>query len=240
MKKTIIAAAVVIFVLPAALFAANMSFISGSSYHPGQIFSVQVMVNPQSAKVYTVKAEIAYPADILEVESFSFANGWIPLSQPGYDSVDNAGGTLIKTGGYPGGLSSVQALGIITFKAKKAGSASIAFRSGSLALDAANSNLLASSMPVSVFSIVEQEQKKIVAGDTPKILPVAGVKPAPVKVTGSLRIAPPLSPYLLAMLSIVAFINPVVALLVAAILLVSILFLKEEHRNRKIALRKKK
>ena len=84
----------------------------------GQTFSVNVAFNPQGVKNYTVKLELKYPANLFEVQSFTFASNWIPLSQAGYDLVDNAGGTLIKSAGYPAGVSSQTTFGTVTFRAK--------------------------------------------------------------------------------------------------------------------------
>ncbi|MDP3004534.1 MAG: hypothetical protein Q8N43_03500, partial [Candidatus Azambacteria bacterium] len=84
------------------------------------------------------------------VKSFNFGNSWMALSQTGYDLIDNTNGTLIKTAGYPGGLSSSATFGIVSFYAKKAGSGTIKLGNGSLALDANNQNVLSSSPSVSV------------------------------------------------------------------------------------------
>lgn len=107
---------------------------------PGQTFTVVVAAAPNGS-AYTVKAVVRYPANLLEIKSFSFANGWLPLTQAGYDTVDNAGGVLVKTAGYPGGLTTGKALGTITFKAKAVGSATVTVGSDSMLLDAGNANL---------------------------------------------------------------------------------------------------
>lgn len=113
------------------------------SVRQGQTFTLTIGVNPQGAKNYTAKAELHYTADLLEVKSFTFANGWMPLSQSGYDFTDNTNGVFIKTAGYPGGVSSPVTFGTVSFLAKKSGNGTIALNSNSFVLDANNQNVLA-------------------------------------------------------------------------------------------------
>jgi len=141
---------VIVLAMPAlaattvSLSPASVNVVSGKS------FNVVVAVNPQGASNYTEKIELDYPADLLQVKSFSLGSNWMALSQTGYDLVDNANGTLIKTAGYPGGLSSSATFGTISFYAKKAGSGVIKLGTGSLALDANNQNVLSGAPSVSV------------------------------------------------------------------------------------------
>src|SRR3989344_3109057 len=76
------------------------------SVKSGQIFNVSVTVNPQGINNYAEKIELKYPADILQVNSFTLNSAWMALTQPGYDLIDNTNGVLIKSACYPGGLSS--------------------------------------------------------------------------------------------------------------------------------------
>ena len=126
----------VMAVTTVSLSPASVNVVSGKS------FNVVIAVNPQGAANYTEKIELSFPADLLQVNSFSFGNSWMALSQTGYDLVDNTNGTLIKTAGYPGGLSSAATFGTVSFYAKKTGSGVIKLGSGSLALDANNQNVL--------------------------------------------------------------------------------------------------
>ena len=121
--------------------AATISFTPSSlSVTQGQTLRLNVAINPETSTVYTVKSEIRFPSDLLEVQSFNFGNGWMPLVQLGYDTTDNVNGVLIKTGGFPGGLSGAANLGTITFKAKKTGSATVSVSENSVGLDANSSN----------------------------------------------------------------------------------------------------
>lgn len=105
-------------------------------------FTLMVSVSPKGIKNYTAKVELEYPADLLEVESFAFASNWLQLNQPGYDLIDNTNGLLIKTGGFPGGVSELITFGTVLFSAKKTGEGIIKIGEDSLVLDAENQNVL--------------------------------------------------------------------------------------------------
>ena len=147
MKKTLLiillgAFGIMVFIVPA-LATTSVSFTPvNMNVRQGQTFILTIGVNPQGVKNYTIKTELRYPADLLEVKSFTFANGWMPLSQPGYDLIDNANGVFIKTAGYPGGVSSAIIFGTASFLAKKSGNGIITLNNNSLALDAGNQNVL--------------------------------------------------------------------------------------------------
>ena len=130
-------------VLPLSVLAAtDFSFSPASiDVEPGDDFTVTISVEPEQA-VYTVKLELDFPAELLEVKSFAFEQGWIPLSQNEYNLVDNENGILIKTAGYPGGLASALEFGTISFLAKEAGEGAISISNNSFALDLENQNIL--------------------------------------------------------------------------------------------------
>jgi hypothetical protein len=158
----------ILFISNHSALAASFSLSpSQSTLKPGQSFSVVVSVVPSSDKIYTSKVNLKYPAELLEVTSFSFASGWSPLSQPGYDTVDNTAGSLTKTAGYPGGLSSSKTFGTVTFKVKKEGNAKISVSSSSALYDENSEDVLSGSAS-SVFTI-----------SAPTIAPAPVSSPAP-------------------------------------------------------------
>jgi len=161
MNKTILLISSVIlggmFLTGSVLAATTISLSPASvSVTQGENFNLVIAVNPQGIKNYTVKIELEYPAEFLEVKSFSFGSDWMAFPQAG-DLVDNTNGLLIKTAGYPGGLSSTATFGIISFSAKKAGSGVIKLSSNSLALDSENQNVLSSSLAQVAVSITAPE-----------------------------------------------------------------------------------
>ncbi len=141
-------------VLAAPAFAATTASFSPANIQAtaGNNFAVTITVNPQGASDYAEKLEVRYPADTLEVKSFTLANVWMALTQPGYDSIDNTAGVLVKSAGYPGGFSSLVPFGTVSFYAKKAGIGTITIGDHSLAFEA-NSQSALHGAPAS-FSIV--------------------------------------------------------------------------------------
>ncbi len=159
MKKTLLTIllgtfGMVILVAPALATTSVYFAPANVSVSQGQTFTLTIGVNPQGVKNYTVKTELHYPANLLEVKSFTFANSWMPLAQSGYDLIDNTNGVLKKTAGYPGGLSSATTFGTVSFFAKKSGNGTVVLDSGSFALDANNQNALSGTSIVS-FSVTE-------------------------------------------------------------------------------------
>ncbi len=128
------------------LAAADFSFALSreATYEVGNTFRTNIVIFP-AGKIYTVKAQINYPANLLKIESFTFNSNWMPVSQPGYDVVDNNSGLLIKTAGYPGGTDSEVVLGTLKFRILNPGKATLKFASDSLILDANNANIAKSS-----------------------------------------------------------------------------------------------
>ncbi len=113
------------------------------SRNVGQTFDAVIYVTPAAnEKVYSAKVEVDYRPDILEVTHFSYDSKVIALSQPGYDELDNSKGTLIKTAGFPGGITSSTILGTITFRVKAAGTSAVIVGNGSMVLNQSNANIV--------------------------------------------------------------------------------------------------
>lgn len=154
------------FIMAANTFAATVSF-SPASIGPreGQTVNLTVAVDPQGTKAYTVKLQIIYPKDLLEVQSFTFSGRWVALVQPGYDLIDNTNGILIKTAGYPGGLNAKADFGTIVFKAKKNGAGAVQVATSSVAFGANNQNMM-SGLPIKASVVIteatpaQQQQKQ--------------------------------------------------------------------------------
>lgn len=176
-----------VLVLTSTVFAITSILLSPAalSVQKGQSFSLKIAIDPQAVKNYTIKTELKYPADLLEVKSFSQDSGWLPLAQPGYDLIDNTNGVLVKTAGYPGGIASPVNFGSVLFYAKKNGQATIQTGAASLAFDANSQNVLGSVPAQSLITIVSPPPppsvKKPVQKPTPssepeKIAPAAEPK----------------------------------------------------------------
>jgi len=101
----------------------------------GESFNLDVTIAPNGEDLDTVRVVVSYPANMLEVTSYSLGSVF-PSTSPG-NSISNATGSLsqgaFKTGG---GVSSSGTVGTITFRALSAGTASIAFGTTSRAISA--------------------------------------------------------------------------------------------------------
>lgn len=164
------------------------------SVQEGQTFKLAVNLNPNSQKNYTVKVNVKFPADLVSVSSWQFAGTWQPLSQSGYDLIDNNNGSLIKTAGYPGGLDKSATFGTITFKAKKNGTGTISFAGGSMALDEANTNQYSGGNQVSLLIEKIVEKSAVVKPETPVTTEVeSGKTTLPIgEISSSTEVNPPI------------------------------------------------
>jgi len=144
MKKILSAITLSTLLLPAIAFASSITLAPTTvATTAGKTFSVTVGVNPTSGKAYTVRANLSFDPSAVELTGFTFAPKWMVLPQEGYDLEDNTNGVMVKTGGYPGGITAPTTLGTATFRAKKTGTATIAATADSLILDAGNKNTVA-------------------------------------------------------------------------------------------------
>ena len=141
----------------------------------GQVFTVLVSVDPAGATIYTVKGIVTYPSNVLEATAFTFAAGtpmWVPLSQPGYDSM--TAGNVTKTAGFPGGFTTAKALGTITFRAVESGTATISVSPQSLAYDAQSKNTISGAQGASQVTVATP-----VATPPPAVRPQTTVQATP-------------------------------------------------------------
>src|SRR3989338_1701750 len=171
---------VIAFVAQSAASAAVIGLSSATSVaSKGATFSVTVSADSSGEKAYTVRANLSFDPTLLEFVSWSFAPKWLVLSQTGYDTEDNVKGILVKTAGYPGGITSSTVLGTAVFRTKLAGTATVAAGADSLILDKTNKNLLLGgqgSVRVTISS------------------PAAPTTPAPSTVTKPATVAPSAAP----------------------------------------------
>lgn len=96
----------------------------------GDVIKLVVSVDSRNNKNYTFKSSIKFPADLVSVHSWQWNDSWMPIVVAGYDSIDNVNGSIVRTGGYPGGIISQKEFGVITFIAKKDGKGVITLNGG--------------------------------------------------------------------------------------------------------------
>lgn len=124
-------------------YAASFTLSPGSlELEKGNQYKINLNLSPGEDKVFTVKCDIMFPPELLEVTAFDLASGWMQLPTQGYDLVDNEEGRLIKSGGYPAGISENVLFGTVEFRAKKSAAGKIIIGGESFALDETNENIL--------------------------------------------------------------------------------------------------
>ncbi len=167
--KTTFASAVAIaaFAIAPLAYASTISYAPASvSVTEGQTFSVGVSVDPGAEKAYGVQLEATFPSDAIEATGMTLESGWISPASPSITA-----GKLTQMAGVGGGFSTKKMLGTISFKAKKAGTATIAVADSSIVSNAQGANMLAGSQGTSVVTVAA-----IAAAPAPALVLVA---PAP-------------------------------------------------------------
>jgi hypothetical protein len=181
-------AAVFFAFTPAFCFAADIIISpSSGSFDVGATFTVNVMVASADQAMNAASGKILFPADKLEVVSLSKSgsifNFWV--QEPAFL---NSSGTITFEGivlnpGYTG--KSAKAIGV-TFKAKAAGRATLAFANGSvLANDGKGTNILGA-LATAAYSLNEKtEAPKPPTTDPAPTVPSSGLPTAPKVVSGT-------------------------------------------------------
>ncbi|MHB1162974.1 MAG: cohesin domain-containing protein [Minisyncoccota bacterium] len=171
-------------VLPGAALAASVNLSPTTvSVTPGKVFTVTLTAEPVGAHLYTVRANVSFDPALVTVTDFTFAPKWLALSTSGYDSIDNTNGMLVKTAGYPGGITAPTVFGTVTFRAKAAGTAHITVTGQSMLLDENSKNTISGTQGAAQVVISAPAQvkttpvvKKTTVKSTTKL--AATVKPA--------------------------------------------------------------
>jgi len=169
MKKLLIIASL-LFVLPAITNASTFVVTPASgSYTSGNTVTLHVSVDPSGSTIYTAMLDAQFTPSKFEVISFTMNDSMLAMKQTGYDSINNTTGTLVKTGGYTGGISSVTPFGTLVLKAKGSGAGNFTVNSTSKLLDANNANKQVGSQ-VASFTVVASIPVVVPAKETGKII----------------------------------------------------------------------
>jgi hypothetical protein len=159
MKKYIFLTSLLSFLIAAPAYASTLSVTPTTvNVTAGQTVSLTVTAQGGTATLVTIDAQLSYTASILQPVSFNFAPTWIPLTQTGYDQM--SGGTVIKTGGYPGGFTGNKVLGTLTFTATHSGVATVSVTNGSLAYDQSSSNTLSGTQGSATVNVSAASQNQ--------------------------------------------------------------------------------
>ncbi len=146
---------------------ASLSISSASqTYNVGQTFQATVSVKAGGKTFDSVRLQMSYPPNMLEVEGFSFGKSF-KFTSPD-NGFDNASGQLSYGGGIPGGTSQDENFGTIFFKVKKEGQANVAIKPASLVLSAGENISLGQPAEASyLLSAAPVQKKQAPANKTP-------------------------------------------------------------------------
>ena len=122
---------------------------------PGHDFYVQVMLNPNSERIYTADIFLSYPSQMIEVKDFTLSNGWMSPIANGYQK-NSQKGEIEIVAGYPGGISQPKFVGKLLLHSKKEGGAQIKIGRNSLVLNGSNKNVFNGISNIAYFVFQEK------------------------------------------------------------------------------------
>lgn len=184
--RTFAAALLLAGLLPASASAASFTFSpSAGSYAVGKTFTLKVLLDPKGESVNASDGTLSFDPALLSVTAVSKEGSLFSLwtADPKFS---NADGTVEWSGGTPSAFTTSGTIVAITFKAKKAGTATIAATKGSvLAADGKGTDVYAASDSATYTITDAAPEPPPAAEPEPEAdAPLAG------DVTGSLPIAP--------------------------------------------------
>ena len=111
----------------------NTSFYSENlDVHVGDTVTVRLNIAPTNATpIFTVSALLTYDKDLLNFEKDQYINNnWFPLNRTPYFLTDTSNGQILRTAGYPQGLTKPATFLEYTFTAMATGDAIINLAKG--------------------------------------------------------------------------------------------------------------
>ncbi len=127
----------------------------------GKTVTLNIDIDPGNDRLYTVRADIRFPSNMLSVDTWNFNKDWWALRQLDSDSLDNNAGTLVRSAGFTGGVIERKRFGTLTFKTKAEGTATITVNGKSYILDADGANKLSNNGSATIV-IGKGEATKII------------------------------------------------------------------------------
>lgn len=136
-----IGALIAVFILPLSMHAATFGISSPTAGEMGQTRSFVVTVYPAGETIYSVQADLLFDTAVLDILSVEYASGWLPLTQSGYDEINESQGVIVKTAGYPGGVNTPTVFATITTRLTGTGTGAVRTTSDTQVLNAESENV---------------------------------------------------------------------------------------------------
>jgi cohesin domain-containing protein len=136
---------------------------SSGSYSVDNILSTSVLVNTQGTAINSSNAIINFPTDLLEVISVNQSGSIFSIWVEG-PSFSNSAGTISFTAGLPtpGFTGTTGKIINITFKARKAGTATLIFSSANVRADDGFGTNVLTSIGQAQFNLIREEEPPVV------------------------------------------------------------------------------
>jgi Bacterial Ig-like domain len=153
------------------LFAANIILSpSSGSYKTGKTFTVDVMLSSNKDAVNAVSGKLSYPSDTVEIVSFSKSGSFISMwaEEPTFSNTEGTAsfeGVALN----PGFSSPSGKVISVTFRAKRAGSASVELKSGSVLANDGDATDILGTLGSALFTITETVEAAPVVKEAPKV-----------------------------------------------------------------------
>ncbi len=141
MKKIPYILLALVMMMPLGASAASFTFLPAlGSYNTGETFTTSVFVTPAAGEsISATKISLTFPADKLEIVSYTPVNGGNILAHIGIKT-DNAAGTIVDNVAFNPAITASTKVATIIFKAKAEGNAQLAVSPDSKLLDTANTD----------------------------------------------------------------------------------------------------
>jgi hypothetical protein len=179
--KSALVFTIIFFAIPVFASPLSSSLSGNQNVKIGDIVRVTVSFTANSGTpIYTASSDIKYDSSALSFGSASFNSAWLPISKSPYELSES--GHLVRTAGYPSGLSSGATFATFTFTALKAGTTNISL-TGGLALDQDNNDLgvAAKTLTVNVAGN-EKPKEEVIQKENPTPKPKT-IEKTPAKVS---------------------------------------------------------
>lgn len=158
-----------LLLLPLSMQAATFAITNTGEGEVGNTRTFTVAVVPNGDTVYSVQGAFVFDTSRLDILSVNYASGWLPLTQAGYDSIDENEGSITKTAGYPGGITTTTQFVTVTARLIAPGVATFESTSATQMLDEDSKNTYVAAAPATLTV------RTPAPAPTPQVTPVQNV-----------------------------------------------------------------
>ena len=174
---------IISFILPTVVFGATLYLEPAEGQHYLEdVFVMEIKLNTEGQEINTVKVDLTFSQELLEIKDFSKGNSILTL-WPEEPSFSNQTGKIYFLGGIPGGYSGKDGfLGKIIFKANKEGEATVQIEEDSQVLLNDGLGTLAKLTTRGAIFRVLAEKREVPEDEWKKVLKKDKIPPDPFEI----------------------------------------------------------